>query len=80
LTARAAGVSDGPVEEQRLGQREEEEAQGLQPEQEALPLRLPVAQQQKQPERIPQGQPYNIRVLAVSPGAVDTEMLRQAAP
>ena len=27
-----------------------------------------------------EGQPYNIRVLAVSPGAVDTEMLRQAAP
>jgi len=25
-----------------------------------------------------EGQPYNIRVLAVSPGAVDTEMLRQA--
>jgi NAD(P)-dependent dehydrogenase (short-subunit alcohol dehydrogenase family) len=27
-----------------------------------------------------EGQPYNIRVLAVSPGAVDTDMLRQAAP
>ncbi len=27
-----------------------------------------------------EGQPYNIRVLAVSPGAVDTQMLRQAAP
>jgi NAD(P)-dependent dehydrogenase (short-subunit alcohol dehydrogenase family) len=27
-----------------------------------------------------EGQPYNIRVLTVSPGAVDTEMLRQAAP
>jgi NAD(P)-dependent dehydrogenase (short-subunit alcohol dehydrogenase family) len=27
-----------------------------------------------------EGQPYNIRVCAVSPGAVDTEMLRQAAP
>ncbi len=27
-----------------------------------------------------EGRPYNIRVCAVSPGAVDTEMLRQAAP
>jgi NAD(P)-dependent dehydrogenase (short-subunit alcohol dehydrogenase family) len=27
-----------------------------------------------------EGQPHHIRVLAVSPGAVDTEMLRQAAP
>lgn len=27
-----------------------------------------------------EGNPYNIRVCAVSPGAVDTEMLRQAAP
>ncbi len=27
-----------------------------------------------------EGQPYHIRVLTVSPGAVDTEMLRQAAP
>src|SRR5437763_10889971 len=27
-----------------------------------------------------EGLPYNIRVCAVSPGAVDTEMLRQAAP
>ena len=27
-----------------------------------------------------EGEPYNIRVCAVSPGAVDTEMLRQAAP
>jgi NAD(P)-dependent dehydrogenase (short-subunit alcohol dehydrogenase family) len=27
-----------------------------------------------------EGQPYNIRVCAVSPGAVETEMLRQAAP
>jgi NAD(P)-dependent dehydrogenase (short-subunit alcohol dehydrogenase family) len=27
-----------------------------------------------------EGKPYNIRVCAVSPGAVDTEMLRQAAP
>ncbi|MGI9057102.1 MAG: SDR family NAD(P)-dependent oxidoreductase [Ktedonobacteraceae bacterium] len=27
-----------------------------------------------------EGKPYNIRVSAVSPGAVDTEMLRQAAP
>ena len=27
-----------------------------------------------------EGQPYNIRVCAVSPGAVDTAMLRQAAP
>lgn len=27
-----------------------------------------------------EGKPYNIRVAAVSPGAVDTEMLRQAAP
>jgi NAD(P)-dependent dehydrogenase (short-subunit alcohol dehydrogenase family) len=27
-----------------------------------------------------EGMPYNIRVCAVSPGAVDTEMLRQAAP
>lgn len=27
-----------------------------------------------------EGRPYNIRVVAVSPGAVDTEMLRQAAP
>jgi NAD(P)-dependent dehydrogenase (short-subunit alcohol dehydrogenase family) len=26
------------------------------------------------------GRPYNIRVCAVSPGAVDTAMLRQAAP
>ncbi|MEO6890846.1 MAG: SDR family oxidoreductase [Ktedonobacteraceae bacterium] len=27
-----------------------------------------------------EGKPYNIRMCAVSPGAVDTEMLRQAAP
>ncbi|HEY7125901.1 MAG TPA: SDR family oxidoreductase [Ktedonobacterales bacterium] len=27
-----------------------------------------------------EGRPYNIRALAVSPGAVDTAMLRQAAP
>lgn len=27
-----------------------------------------------------EGRPANVRVLAVSPGAVDTEMLRQAAP
>ena len=27
-----------------------------------------------------EGRPYNIRVCAVSPGAVDTELLRQAAP
>ncbi|GCF07460.1 SDR family NAD(P)-dependent oxidoreductase [Dictyobacter arantiisoli] len=27
-----------------------------------------------------EGKPYNIRVTAVSPGAIDTEMLRQAAP
>jgi NAD(P)-dependent dehydrogenase (short-subunit alcohol dehydrogenase family) len=27
-----------------------------------------------------EGKPYNIRVCAVSPGAVDTKMLRQAAP
>lgn len=27
-----------------------------------------------------EGKPFNIRVAAVSPGAVDTEMLRQAAP
>jgi NAD(P)-dependent dehydrogenase (short-subunit alcohol dehydrogenase family) len=27
-----------------------------------------------------EGKPYNIRVCAVSPGAVDTDMLRQAAP
>ena len=27
-----------------------------------------------------EGKPYNIRVCTVSPGAVDTEMLRQAAP
>jgi len=27
-----------------------------------------------------EGKPYNIRVCGVSPGAVDTEMLRQAAP
>jgi NAD(P)-dependent dehydrogenase (short-subunit alcohol dehydrogenase family) len=27
-----------------------------------------------------EGRPYHIRVCAVSPGAVDTEMLRQAAP
>jgi NAD(P)-dependent dehydrogenase (short-subunit alcohol dehydrogenase family) len=27
-----------------------------------------------------EGRPYNIRVCAVSPGAVDTEMLKQAAP
>jgi NAD(P)-dependent dehydrogenase (short-subunit alcohol dehydrogenase family) len=27
-----------------------------------------------------EGQPHNIRVIAVSPGAVDTEMLREAAP
>jgi NAD(P)-dependent dehydrogenase (short-subunit alcohol dehydrogenase family) len=27
-----------------------------------------------------EGRPHNIRVLAVSPGAVDTEMLRQASP
>ncbi len=27
-----------------------------------------------------EGKPYNVRVCAVSPGAVDTEMLRQAAP
>ena len=27
-----------------------------------------------------EGQPYNIRVCAVSPGAVDTALLRQAAP
>lgn len=27
-----------------------------------------------------EGKPYNIRACAVSPGAVDTEMLRQAAP
>ncbi len=27
-----------------------------------------------------EGKPFNIRVCAVSPGAVDTEMLRQAAP
>jgi NAD(P)-dependent dehydrogenase (short-subunit alcohol dehydrogenase family) len=27
-----------------------------------------------------EGKPYNIRVCCVSPGAVDTEMLRQAAP
>lgn len=27
-----------------------------------------------------EGKPYNIRVSAVSPGAIDTEMLRQAAP
>lgn len=27
-----------------------------------------------------EGKPHNIRVCAVSPGAVDTEMLKQAAP
>jgi NAD(P)-dependent dehydrogenase (short-subunit alcohol dehydrogenase family) len=27
-----------------------------------------------------EGLPHNIRVIAVSPGAVDTEMLREAAP
>ena len=27
-----------------------------------------------------EGKPYHIRVCAVSPGAVDTEMLHQAAP
>lgn len=27
-----------------------------------------------------EGKPYNIRVCAVSPGAIDTDMLRQAAP
>ena len=27
-----------------------------------------------------EGKPYNVRVCTVSPGAVDTEMLRQAAP
>jgi NAD(P)-dependent dehydrogenase (short-subunit alcohol dehydrogenase family) len=27
-----------------------------------------------------EGKPYNIRVCAISPGAVDTEMLREAAP
>ena len=27
-----------------------------------------------------EGKPFNIRVCAVSPGAVDTAMLRQAAP
>jgi NAD(P)-dependent dehydrogenase (short-subunit alcohol dehydrogenase family) len=27
-----------------------------------------------------EGRPYNIRVLAISPGAIDTDMLRQAAP
>jgi NAD(P)-dependent dehydrogenase (short-subunit alcohol dehydrogenase family) len=27
-----------------------------------------------------EGKPYNIRVCAISPGAIDTEMLRQAAP
>jgi NAD(P)-dependent dehydrogenase (short-subunit alcohol dehydrogenase family) len=27
-----------------------------------------------------EGRPHNIRVIAVSPGAVDTEMLREAAP
>lgn len=27
-----------------------------------------------------EGRPHNIRVIAISPGAVDTEMLRQAAP
>ena len=27
-----------------------------------------------------EGRPHNIRVIAVSPGAVDTEMLRAAAP
>jgi NAD(P)-dependent dehydrogenase (short-subunit alcohol dehydrogenase family) len=27
-----------------------------------------------------EGKPFNVRVAAVSPGAVDTEMLRQAAP
>lgn len=27
-----------------------------------------------------EGKPYNIRVCAISPGAVDTDMLRQAAP
>lgn len=27
-----------------------------------------------------EGEPYNIRVCAISPGAVDTEMLQQAAP
>jgi NAD(P)-dependent dehydrogenase (short-subunit alcohol dehydrogenase family) len=27
-----------------------------------------------------EGKPYNIRVCAISPGAVDTEMLKQAAP
>jgi NAD(P)-dependent dehydrogenase (short-subunit alcohol dehydrogenase family) len=27
-----------------------------------------------------EGRPHNIRVVAVSPGAVDTEMLREAAP
>jgi NAD(P)-dependent dehydrogenase (short-subunit alcohol dehydrogenase family) len=27
-----------------------------------------------------EGKPHNIRVCAVSPGAIDTEMLRQAAP
>ncbi len=27
-----------------------------------------------------EGKPYNIRVCAISPGAVETEMLRQAAP
>jgi len=27
-----------------------------------------------------EGKPHNIRVCAISPGAVDTEMLRQAAP
>ncbi len=27
-----------------------------------------------------EGKPYNIRVCAVSPGAIETEMLRQAAP
>jgi NAD(P)-dependent dehydrogenase (short-subunit alcohol dehydrogenase family) len=27
-----------------------------------------------------EGRPHNIRVVAISPGAVDTEMLRQAAP
>jgi NAD(P)-dependent dehydrogenase (short-subunit alcohol dehydrogenase family) len=27
-----------------------------------------------------EGKPYNIRICAISPGAVDTEMLKQAAP